>query len=85
MAPTMRAPATVAVESYYVASESVASSMAAGTNVFVKLITEKGTKTSDRWEFWALPIGINWASPVGEIQKEGFTLQVDGVIGVADR
>jgi hypothetical protein len=73
------------VESYYVADESVATEMAAGTSVFVKLITEKGTKTSDRLEFWALPIGINWSTPVGEIQKEGFTLQVNGPIGVADR
>jgi len=84
-APTMRAPVTLNVESYYVADESLATEMAAGTNVFVKLITQKGTKTSDRWEFWALPVGINWASPVGEIQKEGFTLQVDGVIGAAER
>lgn len=84
-APTMRAPTTVNVESYYVADESVATEMAAGTNVFVKLITQKGTVTADRMEFWALPVGINWSSPPGEIQKEGFTLQVDGVIGVADR
>lgn len=84
-APTMRAPTTLPVESYYVADESLATEIAAGTKVFVKLITQKATKTSDRLEFWALPIGINWASPPGEIQKEGFTLQVDGVIGVADR
>lgn len=85
MAPTMMSPMTVKVDSFYVSDESVEDAMAQNTRVFVKLITQKGTKTADRWEFWALPVGIDWSADVNAIQKQGFTLQVDGLVGVADR
>lgn len=84
-AVTMMSPMTVKVDAFYVSDESVAENMTDRTRCFVKLITQKGTKTSDRWEFWALPIGIDWTANVNEIQKQGFTLQVDGLVGVADR
>ncbi len=84
-AVTMMSPMTVKVDSFYVSDESIAESMTDRTRLFVKLITQKGTKTSDRWEFWALPVGIDWTADVNQIQKQGFTLQVDGLVGVADR
>lgn len=83
--PTAEEPSTIEVPAYYIASESFGPEMVAGTKVFVVLYTKRGTKTEDRWEFFAYPKGINFSSPIGEIMKETASLQVTGLIGYADR
>jgi len=84
-APTMRSQGKIHVDSFYVTSEQPATPMAQQDKVFVVLATKKGTKTQDRWEFWARPMGVEFRAPIGEVQKEPFDLIIDGIVGYADR
>ena len=81
--PTMREPARLHVDSFYT-TESVGAELAAQERVFVVLATKKATKTADRWEFWARPIGLSHIPDTEGVHQEPFDLQADGLIGFAD-
>jgi hypothetical protein len=83
--PTMRNESTINVDSFYVPADSPAKEMAASEKVFVVLSTRGGTKTADRWEFWARPMNVTWSTALDDVQKGPYTLRIDGKAGLADR
>lgn len=82
--PAMHNLATVALTSYFTTSEIMAAKMYADTKFFCTIFSQRGTKTSDRFEFWGRISGANFATPLAGIQQENVTITVDGVIGQAD-
>jgi hypothetical protein len=82
--PAMHNLATVALTSYFTTSEIMASKMYADTKFFCTIFSQRGTKTSDRFEFWGRISGANFSTPLAGIQQENVTITVDGVIGQAD-
>jgi len=83
VATTLKKQSAITFPEYWVNSEVMAAEKAAATKVYIILWTQKATKTQDRFEFWALVNGIEWAAPVGEVQKGSVMITATGHIGYA--
>jgi len=69
--------------SFWVQEESMAHEQSTEDELYVVLWTQKATNTSDRFEFLGKVSGIEWAAPVGELQKGSVTIVANGLIGYA--
>jgi len=69
--------------SFWVQEESMAHEQSTEDELYVVLWTQKATNTSDRFEFLGKVSGIEWAAPVGELQKGSVTIIANGLIGYA--
>jgi len=69
--------------SFWVQEESMAHEQSTEDELYVVLWTQKATNTSDRFEFLGKASGIEWAAPVGELQKGSVTIVANGLIGYA--
>jgi len=84
-APTIMKEGAMTIPAFWVSSEGLGAELAAETNLYCVLWTQKGTKTSKRHEFWGLVHGAEWSAAPGEIQTHNISLTANGLIGYAER
>jgi len=84
-ASVLKKVGTLTFPTFWVAAEGMGSQMAADQDIYVVLWSQKATATSDRFEFLGKVSGVEWAAPVGELQKGSLTITANGLIGYADR
>ncbi|MFA5054301.1 MAG: hypothetical protein WC565_09595 [Parcubacteria group bacterium] len=83
--PTLKKAGEMTLPAYWVLADSFGTEMRADTQLFFVLWSQKGTKTSDRYEFWGHINGIEWSAAPEELQHADVSVTADGLIGFADR
>ena len=84
-APVLKREGTMTLPSFWVPAEGRGAHISEETLLYCVLWKQKGTKTSDRHEFWCVVHGIEWSAAPGELQMGNVSLTASGLIGYADR